>query len=103
MNPEKSENPNIEIQLDDATAQGHYANLAILNHSPSEFILDFVFLQPTVPKGKVNARVILAPDHAKRLLGALADNIQKYESRFGEIKIKGELGPPPFQAPEKFG
>lgn len=106
MNPEQ-ENPlppgNVEIQLDDATAQGTYANLAILNHSPSEFILDFVFLQPAAPKGKVNARIILSPDHAKRFLAALQDNVQKYEARFGAIPLKGDLMPPPFTPPEKFG
>lgn len=101
------ENPapanNIEIQLDEATAQGCYCNLAILNHTPSEFILDFVFLPPATPKGKVNARIILAPDHAKRLLLALQDNVRKYESRLGEIRLHGELGAPPFTPPEKFG
>ncbi|MBN8215164.1 MAG: DUF3467 domain-containing protein [Spirochaetes bacterium] len=101
------ENPlppsNLEIQIDEATAQGSYCNLAILNHTPSEFVLDFAYLQPSAPKGKVNARIILAPDHAKRLLLALEDNVRKYETRHGAIRLHGELGGAPFTPPEKFG
>ncbi len=81
---------NIEIQLSDDTAQGHYSNLAIINHSESEFVLDFVFLQPNVPKGKIHSRVIMTPDHAKRLQLALEDNLKKFETKFGEVRLKTE-------------
>ena len=76
----------INIELDEAVADGTYANLAIINHSVSEFILDFVNIMPGVPKAKVKSRIILTPQHAKRLNKALADNIRKFEQAQGEIK-----------------
>lgn len=75
----------INIELTDDIAQGIYANLAILTHSPGEFIADFVQLMPGLPKGKVRSRVIMTPQNAKRLLRALADNVQHYEQAFGTI------------------
>ena len=78
--------PQLQIELDDATARGAYANLALLTPSETEFVLDFMFLQPQSPKTRVLSRIVTSPVHAKRLLGALQDNIRKYESRFGEIK-----------------
>lgn len=77
----------IQIDLDEITAQGVYANLALISHSESEVIFDFIFVQPQAPKAKVRARVITSPLHAKRFLKALEDNVKKYESKFGEIKI----------------
>jgi len=77
----------LQIQIDDQTAQGIYSNLAIVQHSPSEFILDFVFINPGQPVAKVRSRIILSPDHAKRLHKALGENISHYESQFGEIKL----------------
>jgi len=77
----------LQIQIDDQTAQGIYSNLAIVQHSPSEFILDFVFINPGQPVAKVRSRIILTPDHAKRLHKALGENISRYESQFGEIKL----------------
>lgn len=76
----------INIELDEKVAEGIYSNLAIINHSPSEFVLDFVTIMPGVPKSKVKSRVILTPQHAKRLLAALGENIHRFESTHGEIK-----------------
>lgn len=79
----------LEIQIDEATAQGIYANLGIINHNDSEFTIDFVYLQPQAPQGKVRARIVTSPRHAKRLLIALEENIRRFEANFGTI----ELGP----------
>src|SRR5690606_19910625 len=76
----------INIELDEKTADGEYYNLAIINHSASEFVLDFVSIMPGTPKAKVKSRVILTPQHAKRLLKALAENVQRFENTYGEIK-----------------
>lgn len=75
----------IQIQMDEATASGLYANVAFISHSETEFLLDFAFLQPQAPKTRVLARIITSPSHAKRLLWALKDNVEKYEARFGPI------------------
>ena len=88
---EGTPNPNqINIELSEETAEGVYANLAMIAHSNSEFVIDFIRLMPGVPKAKVKSRVVITPEHAKRLLTALAENIQKYENNFGEIKNVGE-------------
>ncbi len=76
----------INIELDEAIAEGTYSNLAIINHSVSEFVVDFVNIMPGIPKAKVKSRIILTPQHAKRLLKALADNVTKFEQAHGEIK-----------------
>ncbi len=76
----------INIELSDETAEGIYSNLAIITHSNAEFIIDFVKMMPGVPKAKVKSRIILTPQHAKRLMGALRDNIQKFEAIHGNIK-----------------
>ena len=76
----------ISIELNDEIAQGVYSNLAIITHSSAEFILDFVRIMPGVPKAQVKSRIILTPEHAKRLMLALKDNISKYESVHGPIK-----------------
>ncbi len=82
MEPKK-----IDIEIKPEVAQGRYANLAIITHSSSEFILDFAQNMPGMPKMQVASRIIMTPEHAKRLLGALNDNIRKYESQFGEIRL----------------
>jgi len=82
---EKNEQNQLNIELTDDVAQGIYSNLAVISHSSSEFILDFIRLMPGVPKAKVQSRIILTPEHAKRLLSALQDNIAKYEMQFGDI------------------
>ena len=84
-----TENPNqnqINIELDEKTAQGIYSNLAVITHSQSEFIIDFIRMMPGIPKAKVKARIILTPEHTKRLFLALKDNIAKFEAVNGTIK-----------------
>lgn len=75
----------IDVELSDEIAQGTYSNLAIISHSTSEFVLDFVRLMPGMPKAQVKSRIILTPEHAKRLLTSLQDNINRYESMIGRI------------------
>lgn len=82
----KSAKGKINIELDEAVAEGTYSNLAIINHSVSEFVVDFVNIMPGRPKSKVKSRIILTPQHAKRLLKALGDNINKFEQAHGEIR-----------------
>ncbi|AUC80833.1 DUF3467 domain-containing protein [Lacinutrix sp. Bg11-31] len=76
----------INIELDEKVAEGTYSNLAIINHSVSEFVVDFVSIMPGTPKSKVKSRIILTPQHAKRLLKALGENVQRFEKAHGEIK-----------------
>ncbi len=76
----------INIELDEKIAEGIYSNLAIINHSVSEFVLDFVSIMPGTPKSKVKSRIILTPQHAKRLVKALNDNVKRFENSHGEIK-----------------
>ena len=85
----------VNIELPEAVAEGVYANLAIISHSQSEFVVDFIRLVPNVPKAKVKSRVILTPQHAKRLLGALQDNVQKFEKQFGPITVAKKDPYPP--------
>ena len=80
----------INIELGEKEAEGIYSNLAIITHSPAEFVMDFTRVLPGVPKAKVHARISMTPQHAKLFLGALKDNMEKYEMKFGEIKIHGE-------------
>ena len=77
----------LNIELTEDIAEGVYSNLAIITHSNSEFVVDFIRLMPGVPKAKVKARIVLTPEHAKRLLLALSDNINKYEDMNGEITV----------------
>ena len=83
----------INIELGEKEAEGIYSNLAIITHSPAEFVIDFTRVVPGVPKAKVLSRIITTPQHAKMLLRALKDNLDKFESRFGEIKIDGQSMP----------
>lgn len=76
----------INIELSEEIAEGIYSNLAMIAHSNSEFVIDFIKLMPGVPKARVKARIVVTPEHAKRLLHALKDNIDKYEATFGPIK-----------------
>ena len=76
----------INIELTEEVAGGIYSNLAIINHSPSEFVIDFIQMMPGVKKAKVRSRVVLTPQHAKRLMKALVDNVNKFENQHGEIK-----------------
>jgi hypothetical protein len=85
MDKKKEQEVKLEIQLDEEIAQGAYVNLAVVNHSDTEFTLDFIFVQPQSPRAKVRSRVITSPRHARRLLLALEENIRKYEQKFGPI------------------
>ena len=89
----------INVELGEKEAEGIYSNLALISHSPGEFVIDFTRILPGVPKTKVYARVVMTPQHAKSFLKALEENVGKYEKQFGEIKIHG--GPP--QVNQKIG
>ena len=94
----------INIELGEKEAEGIYSNLAIITHSPAEFVIDFTRVLPGIPKARVHARIVMTPQHAKMLLNAIHDNIDKFESKFGEIKLVGEQGGGPmfgFQPPTK--
>jgi len=81
--------PQIQIDVDETTAQGAYSNLVLINHTENEFVLDFAFFAPGAPRAKVRARIISSPRHTKRLLKALLTNVEKFEERFGEIDAGG--------------
>ena len=89
---EEKKQQGINIELSEATAEGVYSNLAIITHSSSEFILDYIRIMPGVPKGKVKSRIIMTPEHAKKLHRALSDNLAKYEGSYGKIKESEQLG-----------
>ena len=94
----KNEVPNqIDIELKEDIAQGIYSNLAIITHSSSEFVIDFVRIMPGVPKAEVKSRIILTPEHAKRLLMALKDNITKFEAIQGTINVPDGPAVPPYR------
>ncbi len=86
MNDPKSKEGQLNIELSEEVADGTYSNLAIINHSVSEFVVDFINVMPGVPKAKVKSRIVLTPQHAKRLMKALADNVHRFEKAHGEIK-----------------
>lgn len=87
----------LNIEINEETAQGVYSNLAVISHSSSEFIIDFVRVMPGIPKAQVKSRIILTPDHAKRLLLALQDNVAKFEANVGPIKLSdGFQSVPPY-------
>ena len=91
MQPNQTPDPNaINIELSEAMAEGEYANLAMIAHSNSEFVIDFIRMMPGVPKAKVKARIVVTPEHAKRLLAALQENVERYEQSFGPIKMHNE-------------
>lgn len=93
----------INIELGEKEAEGIYSNLAIITHSPAEFVMDFTRVLPGIPKARVHARIIMTPQHTKMLLGALKENVEKFEKKYGEIKIAGDQGGPVlgFQTPPK--
>lgn len=84
----------LQIELKEDVAEGTYANLAIIAHSTSEFVLDFVRMMPGVAKAKVKSRIVMTPEHAKRLAMALQDNLMRYEAQFGEIRMPERPGYP---------
>ncbi len=77
----------LQIEIDPATANGAFVNMALVNHTDTEFTLDLIYVQPQAPKATVRARVITTPKHMKRLLGAIQDNVSKFEARFGPIEL----------------
>jgi hypothetical protein len=88
--------PQLQIDLDEVTAQGAYSNLVLINHNDNEFVLDFAYIQPGAPRARIRSRVISSPRHTKRLLRALEFNIRRFEERFGKID---EPDPIPTGAP----
>ena len=90
-NKNKPQQNQINIELTEEIAEGIYSNLAMIAHSNSEFVIDFIRLMPGVPKAKVKSRIVITPEHAKRFLLALKDNIDKYEASFGPIKRTEDL------------
>lgn len=90
MDEIEKEDGQLSIELSEKTAQGIYSNLVVINHSATEFVVDFVSVMPGMPKGKVRSRIILTPEHAKRLLIALDENIHKFENAYGNITNKDE-------------
>jgi hypothetical protein len=100
INPE----PQLNIELSEEMADGAYANLAIITHSFAEFVIDFVNVMPNVPKAKVKSRIVMTPQHAKRLMKALIDNVKRFEAQYGNIKdqetsvMPFNFGAPPAQA-----
>jgi hypothetical protein len=97
---ENQNNQQLNIELNEEVAQGVYSNLAVITHSPAEFVVDFVRVMPGVPKARVQSRIILTPQHAKRLMRAMIDNVSKYEAQHG--KIQETLGNEPMM-PMNFG
>lgn len=94
MDQHNPPNTQLNIEISEEVAEGTYANLAIITHSHAEFVVDFVNIMPGTPKSKVKARIILTPQHAKRLMKALADNVAKYEELNGDIKDLEDLAVP---------
>ena len=86
MSNSNKQQEQINIELDEKIAEGIYSNLAIINHSSSEFVLDFVSIMPGIPKAKVKSRIVLTPQHAKRLMKAIGEHIHRFEVAHGEIK-----------------
>ena len=89
----------IKIEIDENIGKGEYSNFAIVTHSPAEFIIDFISILPGVTKSKVKSRIVMPPMHAKTFMQALQDNIDKYENKFGEIKVISNA--PKFNLPDK--
>ncbi|MFT3840121.1 MAG: DUF3467 domain-containing protein [Myxococcaceae bacterium] len=83
----------LNIQLDDEVANGTYVNMALVNHTETEFTMDFIYVQPQQPRAKVRSRIITNPKHMKRLLMAIQDNVAKFETRFGTIEISDPDNP----------
>ncbi len=89
----KPASPQIQIQVPPEVAQGAYVNLTLVNHTETEFVLDFIYIQPLEPRATVRSRIISSPRHAKRLLAALQENIARHEARFGPVEDGGGKEP----------
>ena len=93
---EQSNMQKINIELDEKVSSGEYSNFVVVTHSPAEFVMDFTRILPGVPKAKVHSRIIMAPPHVKSFMMALKDNVNKFEKKFGEIKVHQHEGIPKF-------
>jgi hypothetical protein len=93
---ENQEQNQINIELSEEMAEGIYSNLAMIAHSNSEFVIDFIRMMPGVPKAKVKSRIIMTPEHAVRFLQALKDNVDRYQDTFGDIKDMSDMPKMPF-------
>ena len=102
-NPQNPQNPagpqgqpqmQMQLHIEDAVAQGVYANMAVVHHNETEFVLDFLYVLPQVPKAVVRSRIITSPKHLKRLVSALQDNLTRYEAQFGRLEASGPTMPP---------
>ena len=101
MEKDNKKQHQIKIELDDSVGQGEYVNLAIVTHSPAEFVMDYIRVLPGMSKSKVKSRIIMAPMHAKTLMLALQDNVAKFEKKFGDIKVpKQEIKMPGIKMPD---
>ena len=100
MDKTQNKKHQIKIEIDEKTGQGEYVNFAVVTHSIAEFIMDFIRVLPGVPKSNVKSRVVISPIHAKTFMKALNDNINKYESKFGEIKTMNKNLAPQFKMPD---
>lgn len=89
----KPQAPQLNIELTEEVAEGIYSNLVMIAHSPEEFILDFIRVMPGVPKARVKSRIVVTPQHAKRLLAALEENLSRYEASFGTIEESRQQAP----------
>ena len=98
MQDQQQNGNQINIEISEETAEGTYANLAIITHSHAEFVIDFVNVMPGTPKSKVKSRIILTPQHAKRFMKALNDHVQRFEAANGKIQDLEEV-----QIPLNFG
>jgi hypothetical protein len=96
MSENQDQNNQLNIELSEEMAEGVYSNLAMIAHSNSEFVIDFIRLMPGVPKAKVKARIVMTPEHAVRFLNALKENIERFEDTFGEIKEMTDMPKMPF-------
>lgn len=91
-NPQENKNQ-LQIQVRPEIADGKYSNLALIAHTPNDFLIDFIFAAPGIPQAPVVSRVIMTPENAKKLMLALSDNIKKFETQFGEITLHNNMGP----------
>ncbi|AFE07488.1 hypothetical protein COCOR_07353 [Corallococcus coralloides DSM 2259] len=91
--PTKPPEMQLQVQMSEEVSNGQYSNLVLVNHTDSEFVLDFLYVQPQQPLARVRSRIITGPRHAKRLLKALQENVQRYEARFGTIPLDEDEGP----------
>src|SRR3954466_16095873 len=92
--PDAQQSQQPQIELGEKEAEGIYSNLAIITHSPAEFIIDFTRVTPGVPKARVLSRIIMTPQHMKLLIGAMKENLERYEGQYGEIRVEGQANHP---------